>query len=153
MGRRISSISTVQETNMILSAGIVVARRDEGRWVYLFLRAYNYWDFPKGEMEKGETPLETALREVKEETGLQNLSFPWGKDFRETEPYSGGRKKARYYLAETAESEVHLGINPEIGRPEHHEYRWLMAEDMKKLSSERLHPIIDWAWKTVKGKR
>ena len=30
----------------------------------------NFWDFPKGHMENGETEIETALREVKEEVGL-----------------------------------------------------------------------------------
>jgi len=32
-----------------------------------------YWDLPKGKMEKGESLLETALREVQEETGLKHL--------------------------------------------------------------------------------
>ena len=30
----------------------------------------NFWGFPKGHMEEGETEIETALREVKEEVGL-----------------------------------------------------------------------------------
>ena len=30
----------------------------------------NFWGFPKGHMEDGETEIETALREVKEEVGL-----------------------------------------------------------------------------------
>ena len=30
----------------------------------------NFWGFPKGHMEKGENEIETALREVKEEVGL-----------------------------------------------------------------------------------
>ncbi len=30
----------------------------------------NFWGFPKGHMENGETEIETALREVKEEVGL-----------------------------------------------------------------------------------
>jgi len=41
---------------MILSAGIIIVRQLEGKWFYLFLRAYNFWDFPKGEVEIGETP-------------------------------------------------------------------------------------------------
>ncbi|MGH8579780.1 MAG: NUDIX domain-containing protein [Gammaproteobacteria bacterium] len=32
------------------------------------LRAYNYWDFPKGTVEPAEDPFEAACREVEEET-------------------------------------------------------------------------------------
>jgi bis(5'-nucleosidyl)-tetraphosphatase len=134
---------------MVLSAGIIVARRSERGWLYLLLRAYNYWDFPKGEVEEGETPLEAAIRETREETGISQLFFSWGKDFRETGPYSGGRKKARYYLAETPESEVRFSVNPELGRPEHHEYRWLPGTGLKELAPARVHPVIDWARRLV----
>ena len=34
-----------------------------------------YWTFPKGEIEKGENPKQTALREVQEETGLKNFQI------------------------------------------------------------------------------
>ena len=80
---------------MILSAGIVIVRKKEDDWLYLFLRAYRNWDFPKGEVKPEENPLETARREAKEETGISDLSFNWGYIFKETEPYSRGRKKAR----------------------------------------------------------
>ena len=48
----------------ILSAGITVMRRENDAWQYLLLRAYRYWDFPKGKCEKGEQPLAAALRET-----------------------------------------------------------------------------------------
>jgi 8-oxo-dGTP pyrophosphatase MutT (NUDIX family) len=34
-----------------------------------------YWDMPKGKMEAGETPAQTALREVEEECGVKNLKI------------------------------------------------------------------------------
>jgi 8-oxo-dGTP pyrophosphatase MutT (NUDIX family) len=134
---------------MILSAGMVIVRKEAGEWKYLFLRAYRLWDFPKGEVEEGEDPLETAKREVKEEAGISELRFRWGYVFKETEPYRGGQKIARYYIAEATQSEVTLSVNPELGRPEHNEYRWLTYEEIKKLSPERLLPIIEWAHKTI----
>jgi len=130
---------------VILSAGIIIVRKKEDDWLYLFLRAYRNWDFPKGEVEPEEDPLEAACREAKEETGISDLSFNWGYIFKETEPYSRGRKKARYYLGETSQSLVTFSINPELGAPEHHEYRWLLYEEIKKLAPERLLPIIEWA--------
>ena len=48
----------------ILSAGVVVVRREGDVWHYLLLRAYNYWDFPKGIVDAGEDPREAACREV-----------------------------------------------------------------------------------------
>lgn len=131
---------------MILSAGIVIVRKETNEWRYLFLRAYKNWDFPKGMVEPPEDPLETAKREVKEETGITDLNFRWGDLFKETLPYySGGEKVARYYIAETSESTVTFSVNPELGRPEHHEYRWLSYNEIRKLSPKRLSMIIEWA--------
>jgi 8-oxo-dGTP pyrophosphatase MutT (NUDIX family) len=41
----------------------------------LFIFRRGKWDLPKGKMEKGETEEESALREVEEETGVQNLTL------------------------------------------------------------------------------
>ena len=57
------------------SAGVVVVRRFDGAPRCLLLRCYGYWDFPKGEVEPGEEPLQTARREVTEETGLRISTF------------------------------------------------------------------------------
>ena len=131
---------------MILSSGTVVVREEANEWKYLFLRAYRNWDFPKGIVEPSEDPLETAKREVREETGITDLNFPWGEVFKETAPYySGGKKIARYYIAETRESAVTFSINPELGKPEHHEYRWLTYDQIIRLASKRLLAIIGWA--------
>jgi 8-oxo-dGTP pyrophosphatase MutT (NUDIX family) len=64
----------------------------------LLLRAFHHWDFPKGIREAGEEPMQAAIREVAEETGITELSFDWGDRFFETGPYSRG-KVARYFIA------------------------------------------------------
>lgn len=126
------------------SAGCVIVREQAGEWQTLLLRCYKLWDFPKGLVEAGETPLAAALRETREETGLDSLEFPWGEIYRDTEIYARD-KIARYFLARYAGGEVTLGINPELGRAEHHEFRWLSLAGAKQLLPARLLPILAWA--------
>ncbi len=136
---------------MILSAGIVVVRRRADAWKYLFLRAFRDWDFPKGETQPGESPLEAAVRETQEETGITELSFHWGEVSKETEPYNRGTKVARYYLAQTSVDQVDFAVNPRIGGPEHHEYRWLSGAEIETVAAARLLPVIRWARGIVEG--
>jgi len=131
-----------------LSAGVVPVRRYDEGWRYLLLRAYRYWDFPKGEPESGESPLAAALRELAEETTLVQVRFPWGQQWYETEPYRGG-KVARYYLAEVPSGEPRLLVSPELGRPEHQELRWLSAADAGPLLVPRLQTVLRWAVATM----
>ena len=135
----------------MISAGIIVVRREADDWKYLFLRTFRNWDFPKGEVQADESPLDAALRETKEETGIADLQFCWGKGFKETEPYNRGKKIARYYAAATSQPEVVFSVNPEIGAPEHHEYRWLSYSELEKLAPPRLLPVIRWVRSVVEG--
>ncbi len=126
------------------AAGIVPVRFRDGVPFLLLLRAYRLWDFPKGESETAEDPLATARRELCEETGLESAELRWGPQYCETRPYSRG-KVARYYLAVCPEGEVRLGVNPDLGRPEHHEFRWVSLDEASALIPERLRPVLTWA--------
>jgi len=128
----------------ILSAGIVLVREGPDGIRFLLLRAYRYWDFPKGETRRGEAPLTAARRELAEETGLTRLDFRWGEVYVETERYGRG-KVARYYLAAAPDGAVTLPVSPELGRPEHHEYRWAPAAEAESLLNPRLRRVLAWA--------
>ena len=134
-----------------LSCGVVIARETDAGWLTLLLRAYHHWDFPKGIRELGEEPMQAAIREVAEETGVTELSFDWGDRYFETGPYSRG-KIARYYLAESQEGEVALPVNPELGHPEHHEFRWLSYAAARACLGGRLQAVLDWAQTLMTGK-
>ncbi|MGH8495690.1 MAG: bis(5'-nucleosyl)-tetraphosphatase [Gammaproteobacteria bacterium] len=140
----------MRDSGKRLSAGVVVVRETPKGIRYLLLRAFNHWDFPKGLVEKGETPMEAAIREVVEETTLTDLDFVWGKSYIETGPYSRG-KTARYYLARTESETVDLPPNPLTGRSEHVEYRWMEFRNARRLASPRLKPVVDWAAGVVKS--
>jgi 8-oxo-dGTP pyrophosphatase MutT (NUDIX family) len=127
-----------------LSAGVVVIRESAEGWRFLLLRAFTHWDFPKGMVESGEEPLAAAIREVREETLIEDLDFAWGYDYIETHPYSRG-KVARYFIAKTKTIAVTLPVIAELGRPEHNEFRWVDYDEALRLVSPRVDPIVRWA--------
>ncbi len=127
-----------------LSCGVVLARQADDGWLTLMLRAYHHWDFPKGIREENEEPLDAAKREVREETSVDDLSFDWGDRYFETGPYSRG-KVARYFIASTRQVDVEMGISPETGEPEHHEWRWVSFDEAYDLGSPRVKQIVQWA--------
>ncbi len=87
------------------SCGAVVFTRVNGKIRYVVVRSLNgIYGFPKGHMEKGETEVQTARREIKEETGL-NIRIIRG--FRTSEEYfllrdgkPETKKRVVYFLAE-----------------------------------------------------
>ncbi len=127
------------------SFGIIpIAFDGGGAPQFLILRAYQYWDFPKGLAESGEAPLAAARREMLEETGIAELAFDWGEVSMQTEVYSGD-KVAAYFPARVARQEITLPVSEELGRPEHDEYRWVSYAEARALLSPRVFPILDWA--------
>lgn len=127
----------------ILSCGVVPVRFAWGDWQLLVLRAYRNWDFPKGLAEPDEDPLEAAIRETTEETGITDLEFVFGEDYKETVPYAGN-KVARYYVAETRVEKIALPVSLELGRPEHDEWRWVTCDQAEDLLPPRLTHVLEW---------
>lgn len=72
------------------SCGAIVYRKSHGNTEILLIKHVNsgHWSFPKGHVEGNETELETAQREIKEETGIDVILDP---TFRETVSYSPKR--------------------------------------------------------------
>jgi bis(5'-nucleosidyl)-tetraphosphatase len=146
-GRRLV-VAITWETATKRAAGIVVLRRAADGWRVLILRAYRNWDLPKGLLDPGESPLAGAVRETREETGLGDLVFRWGYVCVDTEPYAVG-KIVRYFLAESPRGEVVLPVSPELGRPEHSEFRWTTPDEAAVLLPPRLVRVLRWAQSQV----
>ena len=87
------------------SCGAVVFTRENGMIQYVIIRSTEgYYGFPKGHMEHGESEKETALREIKEETGLDVLLID-GFKTADVHPFSQpgqptALKQVIYFLAE-----------------------------------------------------
>lgn len=60
------------------SAGVIVFRQAADGREYLLLDYGKYWEYPKGHVERGETDTQAALRELKEETGIDDVALTDG---------------------------------------------------------------------------
>ncbi len=145
-----SILAGVTERAAKRAAGLAVVHDPAGARQYLVLRAFRNWDLPKGRLEAGETPFDAAMRETREETGIAELEFRWGKRYLDTEPYAGG-KVVRFFVAEVRARTVSLPVNPALGRAEHHEYRWVTFEQGMGLLVPRLRRILTWADSVISG--
>ena len=103
------------------SAGAVVCREAAHGRMYLLLQNAGRWDFPKGGVEKGESELQTVMREVEEETGLKDLRMVPG--FRKVVEYFYRRdgknihKQVVYLLAMSVDDKVKISF-------EHQGFGW-----------------------------
>lgn len=131
------------------SYGVVpVDVQTPGSPLFLILRAFRNWDFPKGGADAGEVPMESAIRELQEETGIEQFSLDWGEQSIDTQIYANG-KVATYFMAKVTQANLTLPISPELGKPEHDEYRWVSYSQAKELLPARLLPILEWAHELI----
>lgn len=112
------------------SAGIIIYTVKNKKILYLLLlRGKKYWNFPKGQMEKGESIIETAFRETKEETGVQARDIKLEKGFRSSYRYTFRVEKGRiiykeviFFLGYVKDMPIHIS-------DEHKDFRWFAYEE------------------------
>lgn len=89
--------------NLEKSCGAIVYTKRDSEYLFVLVQEQGgAYSFPKGHMEGSETEIETARREIFEETGLKPC---FAEGFRETDGYDlkekpGTRKQVVYFLAE-----------------------------------------------------
>jgi bis(5'-nucleosidyl)-tetraphosphatase len=134
------------------AGGIIYRKTRQGtlRFLLIFSARNKIWGFPKGHIESGETEHQAALREIKEETGLKNISVTLG--FREEDVYCAishrGKSKGRsiekhsiYFLYETQEAAITVD-NREIV-----DYKWVsIAAAMSLIGFASLQSILQKAY-------
>jgi bis(5'-nucleosidyl)-tetraphosphatase len=133
------------------SAGVIVIRFENNNPYFLLLRSFDFWDFPKGKIEGDESKIQAAIREVKEESGIDDLSFDWGRAYYETETFGRDKKVVYYFMAKTNSKNVQLEKNPITGLKEHEEYKWVSFDEAKDLTRYRINRAINWAMDRIKA--
>lgn len=124
-----------------LSAGVVLVRRMRGRWWFAAIRPRGKreetWALPKGLLDEGETPAETALREGYEETGVGGRLLGKLGDVRYVYTWEGERvfKIVSFFLARAGHGRI--GEIPASMEIEVAEARWHPLEDATKLLAYR----------------
>ena len=124
-------------TRREFSAGLVLVRRMRGRWWLAAVRPQGkregVWALPKGLVDAGERPAETALREGFEETGLRSRLGPKLGDVRYVYTWEGERvfKVVSFYLGHATGGRV--GELPPGMEREVADVRWLPLADAPRL--------------------
>ena len=123
-------------SNLPLRKGVGVALLNKNNQVFVAKRIDNpkdFWQMPQGGIDKGETPLEAAFRELKEETNIKSATL-----IREI------NEEITYYLPNNL-----LGIIWK-GKYKGQTQKWFIMKflgDDTEIDLKTKHPeFLDWKW-------
>jgi 8-oxo-dGTP pyrophosphatase MutT (NUDIX family) len=126
------------------AGGVVVRKSGDAPRVLLIRDPYGKWGLPKGHLESGEGEEDAALREVNEETGLDDLEL--GADLGEIEwTFRRERrmvhKVCRFFLMRSEAGEARPELSEGIT-----EVKWLSIEEaMRTVAYENARVVLERA--------
>ena len=131
------------------SCGAVVYKKENNEFKFLLVHQSNdQYGFPKGHVEENETEIETALREIKEET---NLDVELDTDFRYQITYLVEQKnimKDVVYFVATPKTFNLISQEGEID-----ECVWCSYEEvLEKLEFDNIKEVFEKAYNYIKNK-
>ncbi len=132
------------------SAGGVVFKKEDNNYKFaLILDAYNKWTFPKGHIKENEDKENAALREIKEEIGVNNvksLGYLDSIEIKVKEPNKRPVPKTVYYfLIETTDDKLKITNEPEVK-----DAKWVNKDEAKKIVGyENALGILNAAFKKL----
>lgn len=124
-----------------LAGAVVYAKQEDGIYLAFVHDVFGHWTLSKGRIEEGEDPEAGAVREIKEEMGLDiNIKEELGdNEYIANDPNSGPTsKRVVYYLAEAPFSEIVRGPSKGLD-----DARWFKLQDVVNLNIyEDILPIV-----------
>lgn len=118
------------------SFGIVPVFKSGEKHFFLLIKHSNgHWSFPKGHADEGETEIETAKRELEEETGIRDYELVGNASFSEQYAFQKEgelvNKTVKYFLAIVQNQDIR--IQPE----EISDFKWVEFEEAMKLITHK----------------
>lgn len=119
---------------------IVTYKKEKNKVSYLLLKRklhWQGWEFPKGGIEKSETPMQAVICELKEETGQNPVLI---KSYKYQGKYSYDSKTKKDKLRKNYKGQTFTLFSAQISsnkikidKNEHAEYKWLSYEQARNL--------------------
>lgn len=131
---------------------VIFDKATHSKVLIVYEKNRNFWGFPKGHIEEGETEVQTALREVKEEVGIDVKVLD--EKYRYAINYIIEDKQidktSIFYIAETIEDDVNI-TNQEA---EIEDSKWVTIEDaFNILTFDNSKEVLEKAWKDIQRKK
>ena len=134
------------------SFGVIMFHQDQGviKCLLVHHRSGNHWSFPKGRPESDETPVQTAKRELEEETGIVPDRFDGNVFFEESYQFvrdgKNINKTVRYYMAHVDKPEV------KVQKGELHDCCWVPLDRVeKKITFDDVRELFQKVQKYLKS--
>jgi 8-oxo-dGTP pyrophosphatase MutT (NUDIX family) len=130
-----------QDYRYLEAAGGIVRKEDS----FLIIRRLGRWDIPKGKMDEGETPEQTAVREIEEECGIHNLKIVSKlTETLHTYEFKGSDvlKRTYWYLLEYSGDEQ---LIPQL-EEQITEVRWITRDEFTQIRQDTfasIHDVLD----------
>jgi 8-oxo-dGTP pyrophosphatase MutT (NUDIX family) len=135
--REIDEAKRIPTKQQVVAGFVVYRKTSDGIKFLLLYHRGNYWNFPKGHFEPGEKSIDTALRELEEETGIKKTEVHIAPNFRAYERFyfkignQGIYDTVILFLAETHKAEITI-------RPrEHSGYGWFLYHDATNIIGKK----------------
>ena len=127
----------------VFSSGFLLFRKQK-QLQFLLMKHSSRWDLPKGHLDPGETKQQAALRELKEETGLQasdvwlDPNFVFENRYWVSYKRNGGKRQLK-------ELTIFLGTllhDKPILVTEHEGYEWFDWSPPHTIQAETIDPLL-----------